>query len=310
MALGQGPKPFEESGPGPNHPLECLDDDAGERIVVFLDDRGDRVQIVVRRDQHFSPDGVRNAGRVRNRLDAVAAPPGRQTHQRIVVHAVIAALELQDFRPSAECAHRPHRVERRLRAAAREAHLLGAWHRFANRFGQQDSGAAVGEEGGAPFELLAHRRNHLRMPVTDEHRAGAEQEVDVLLARRIAHSAAGAFDDHEVGAGVSETPPRQECPGLLAQCDIRMDLLFHARSPVRPTSAIVSQTAGRMIKPVVDSKRHQLHQVPRFAHFGGLDCRSRHTSLDLIGLHLISHGFLMPRGALWCHGTRRTRFAR
>ena len=230
---------------------------------MLLDDRGDRVQVVVRRHQHLAADGVRNARGIRDRLDAVAPPPGREAHQRIVVHAVIAALELEDLRAPARGAHRPHRVEGGFRAAAREAHLLRARHRLADRLGEQDSGGAVREEGGAALELLAHRLDDLRMPVTDEHRTGAEQEVDILLARRIAHPTAGALDDHEVGAGVSEAPSGQEGPGLLAQHGIRMGLLFHARSPADPRSATVSQTASRMIMPSLVDDRRRLRRNRR-----------------------------------------------
>ena len=232
MPPGQGPQPFEKPGPWRDHPLERLDDHPGERIVVLLDDRGDRIQIVVGRDQHLVPDRLRDPGRVRDGLGAVAAPPGREAHQGVVVHAVVAALELQDLRAPAERAHRPHREERGLGAAAREADLVRARDRLANRLGQQDAGLAVGEEGGAVLELPAHRLDDPRMPVAEEHRAGADQEVDVLLARRIAHPGAGALGDHEVGPGVPEAPSGQEGPGLLAQCGARMDLLFHARPPV------------------------------------------------------------------------------
>ena len=106
MTLGQGPQSFEEPGPRSNHPLERLDDHPGERIVVLFDDRGDRIQIVVRRDQHLILDGLGNPGRVRDRLGAVAAPPGREAHEGIVVHAVIAALELEDS-SSAYATHAP-----------------------------------------------------------------------------------------------------------------------------------------------------------------------------------------------------------
>ena len=65
------------------------------------------------------------------------------------------------------------------------------------------------------------------MPVSDEHRTGAEQEVDVLPARRVADPAAGTFDDHEVCTRVSEAAAGQEGPCLFAQRGDGMGLLFH-----------------------------------------------------------------------------------
>ena len=68
--------------------------------------------------------------------------------------------------------------------------------------------------------------------MSDEHRTGAEQEVDIFLARGIANAATAAFGDDKVGARVSEASSRKERPRLLTQRGDRVVLHLHARSPV------------------------------------------------------------------------------
>ena len=132
----------------------------------------------------------------------VAGPLGRERHQRVVAHAVIAALELQDLVALAEGARGAHGVEIGLGAGADEAHLVGAGHGVADRLGERDAVAVVAEEGRAERHLRLHRRRHLGMGVADEHRAGAQQEVDIFAARLVPDAAALAFR-----AG----PPRPAC---------------------------------------------------------------------------------------------------
>ena len=71
---------------------------------------------------------------------------GREAHQRIVAHPMIAALEFEDLVALREGAGGAHRVEVGLRPGADKAHLLGARHGIDNGLRQLDPVPVVGEE--------------------------------------------------------------------------------------------------------------------------------------------------------------------
>jgi hypothetical protein len=158
----------------------------------------------------------------------------RQAHQAVVAHAVIAALELEDLVAAAERAGDAHGIGVRLGAAADEAHLLRAGHRIDDRRGQPDAVLVVGEERGAEWQLRLHRGNHLGMAVADEHRAGAQQEIDILVAADIPDAAAATLADDDIAGEVAETAGRQHA---LRQLDQRPLFVAACASGHRPHSA-------------------------------------------------------------------------
>ena len=181
------------------------------------DERDRRVDVVEGRDDDLVLHALRDAGRIRHAAGEVAGLLGRQRHQAPVAHAVIAALELQDLVAAPEGACHPHGIEVGLRAARHEAHLLGAGQRIDDLGRQSDAGLVVGEEGGAERHLLQHRLDHLGMGVADEHRAGAEQEIDILPARHVPDAPAPAFPDDDVAGKVAEGAGRQHPLGQFHQ---------------------------------------------------------------------------------------------
>ena len=90
-------------------------------------------------------------------------------HQRVIVHAVVAALELQYLVALAIGAGGAERVECRFRAAAGEAHLVGAGDRVHKLLGKQYSLVVVGEEGRAFRNLLADDLVDFRMSMANQH---------------------------------------------------------------------------------------------------------------------------------------------
>ena len=127
----------EEAGLRRQQPLERLDDDAAQFVVMFVDQTDRHRRVVERRDDHLVAHAARDAGRIRHRLREVAGTFRCQAHQAVVAHAVIAALELQDLVAAAERAGDAHGVGVGLGAAADEAHLLGAGHRIDDGGGQR-----------------------------------------------------------------------------------------------------------------------------------------------------------------------------
>ena len=200
---------LQEAGRRRDQPLEGLEDHPAELVVVRGDQRLSRLEVVEGGDQHLLPRAFRDAGGIRHGDGEIRQALGRQAHQPPVGHAVVAALEFQDAVAAAEGAGDAHRVHVGLGPAADEADLLGAGHRVDDHLGQADAVLVVGEEGGAARHLRQHRLGHLRMRMADEHRAGAEQVVDILVARDVPDPAAAAFPDDDVRGEIAEAAGRQ-----------------------------------------------------------------------------------------------------
>ena len=145
--------------------------------------------------------------------------PGRfgvQLISAVVAHAVEAALELHDLVAAAEGAGDAHGEGVGFGAGGDEAHLLGAGDGVDQFGGQPDAVFVVREEGEAAVELFAHRFDHVGVAVADEHRAGAEQEIDVFAAVDVGDAAGVAFADDEVAGEVAEAGGRQHTLGECA----------------------------------------------------------------------------------------------
>ena len=177
--------------------------------------RADVVEVVEGRDQHLVGHRLRNPGAVGHRLGEVDQPRRRQRHLRLGRHAVIAAFELHDSVAAGEGAGGAHRVHVRLAARGDVAELLGAGDGADDLLGKLHRGGVVGEEGLPPGQLLENRLEHFRMAVPEQHRSGAEQVVDVFVARLVPDPRAAALADEDVRIEVAEAAARQHLAGAL-----------------------------------------------------------------------------------------------
>jgi hypothetical protein len=147
------------------------------------------------------------------------------------------ALELQDAVAPAEGAGKAHRIEIGLRAAADEAHLLGAGHGLHDGGGEPDAQRVVREEGRALRQLRRDRRRHLGMRMAHEHRPGAQQVVDVAVAADVPDMPAAPLGDHDVRGHVAKMPRRQHAAGQGGE----LELIGAARGHRAVSSAGVSR---------------------------------------------------------------------
>ena len=218
---------LEKAGRRRDDALKRLDDDAGELVPVLLDQAFDDLRVVERRDDHVVAHAFWDAGRVRHRRREIPGAFRCQRHQRIVAHAVIAALEFQDLVAPRKGACGAHRVEIGFGAGRHKAHLFGAGHRLDDRLGQFDPQPVVGEKRRALGDLRLRRLGHLRVRVADQHRPGAEQVIDVLRAILVPDATALALADHHLGGEIAEGAARQH---PLRLCDdFLRDIAFYVR---------------------------------------------------------------------------------
>src|SRR6185369_14125396 len=109
----------------------------------------------------------------------------------------------------------PHGVEVGFRPRAHEAHLLGAGHRVHDLGGEADTPGVVGEERSALGGHLLHDLHHLRVGVADDHRAGAQEIVDVLVAAHVPDVAGPPLGNDYLVGHIAEATTRKHAPGGL-----------------------------------------------------------------------------------------------
>ena len=172
----------------------------------------DGLEFVERRDQHFVLQAFRDAGGIRNRAWKVARAARRETHEAVVAHTVIAALEFENLVALLVGAREPHGVEIGFRAGADEAYLLGTRHRVHDFRREPDPVLVIGEKGGALRELLLGHGKDFRVRVADQHRPRAQQIVDVFVAAHVPDAAGLAPSNHDLVGHVAEGARRQHAP--------------------------------------------------------------------------------------------------
>ncbi len=165
----------EEARPRLEGSLERLDDDACELVAMLGDDRGGFVEVVEGGDEHLVVEGTRDAVRVRD-CAWVPVEPHRPliAHHRVVVHAVVRALELQDLVALSVDAGQAHREEGRLAAAAVKAHHFGAGDVLDDLLAELDRLLVDDQVRGAALRDGAERFEHRRMRVPQNMRSRAE----------------------------------------------------------------------------------------------------------------------------------------
>ena len=133
---------------------------------------------------------------VGRRIGLGARPPP-VAHERVVVQAVPAALELQNLLAPRGDARDPDRVHGRLGARAHEAHLVAARRGLADHLRQADGGLAQPLIRRAPVDLRLHGRGERGMRVAEQERPRAERIVDEAPAVRVDEVTALGAIDHE-----------------------------------------------------------------------------------------------------------------
>ena len=128
------------------NPLEWLDNDSGD-ILMFRQQSRDRVQIIEGRNQHLICDRARNACAVRHRLREIHALCRRKAHLGLRAHAVIAALEFQDFLMARIGARQTNSVHVCLATGGDKADLFATGHSRDNGLSQFDPFGVVCKKG-------------------------------------------------------------------------------------------------------------------------------------------------------------------
>ena len=103
----------------------------------------------------------------------------------------------------------------------------------------------VGEEGGALGGHLLHDLDHLGMRMADDHRPGAQQIVDVLVAAHVPDVAGPPLGDDDLVRDVAEAAAGQDAPCGLDQLGFGLGaLLFgHVASSLHRAVCSANATA-------------------------------------------------------------------
>ena len=229
MAPRRRAEALEKARRGRDRPLVGLEKHRRELVVMGVDQRLGGPEVVVGRHEHLALERVRDAGRVGHGCRERLRRARGHAHEPIVVGAVEATLELQDLLALAEGARHAKREERRLAPARRVAHLLGAWHRPHDLFGQLDRGLVEEEVRGAARHLALDRRDDGRMRVAEQHRPRAQEVVEVPAAVHVPEVGAPALLDDELEPGTAPVAAEHAAGQHLRGASNQIVLVGHAR---------------------------------------------------------------------------------
>jgi len=130
--------------------------------------------------------------------------------------------------------------------------LLGAGHGLDDRLGEHDPPAVVGEEGGTQGDALVDGSGDLGMGVADQHRARAEQKIDIFPAALVPHPATAALADHHLGREIAEGAAGQHALGLLDEPALDLALAHRVHGSA---SSPVARQLSRPGRPQVKAAR-------------------------------------------------------
>jgi hypothetical protein len=122
---------------------------------------------------------------------------------------------------------RATREERRLRAAGRVAHLLGARDGSGDLLGQLDRGLVQEEIRRAAGHLALDRLDDSRVRVAEQHRAGAEQIVEIAPAGHVVEVCAAPFLDDEFEPGAAPVTAQDASGKDLSRAAEKVFLVAH-----------------------------------------------------------------------------------
>ena len=181
MVSGEPAHSFQIAGVG-GVGASRFHDHAGHLTPVLLQQLSQRVQIVVFEGQ----GGVQQASGDSQRGDSVhevlfqGSTRGQIGRQVPVVPAVIAAKG--HLVPAGGCPGDADGYHVGLPAALAEAHHFGAGNDLGQQFGGLDLQGVVDGQPGTPGGLLLNSPDHARKGMPQKYRAGAEIEVQILVA--------------------------------------------------------------------------------------------------------------------------------
>ena len=184
-----------------------LDDHRGDVVREGVEQPPDRIEIVVGGGEGEFGQGGGHAGRGRH---AEGQQAGAGLHQQGVAMAVVAALELQDARAAGGAAGEAQGAHGRLGAAGAQPHHVQMRHAGAEQLRHRDLGLGGRAVGEAHQRLRAHRLDHRRMLVAEDHRAPGADVIDVAAAVGIGQPrAVGRGDETRSAADRLERPHRR-----------------------------------------------------------------------------------------------------
>ena len=176
---------------------------------MFRQQRCHCLQIVKRRDQCLVYDTVGDSGAVGYGLGEIHFNFRGKAHLRLGTHPVIATLEFQNAVLACICARKAHCIHIRLAARGHEPDLFNTGHGLADLFGKFNAAGIVGKKSHSQRQLFQHRFKHFRMPMSNQHRAGTDQVIDIFVAVFIPDMAAFAAGNDHTMVKISKTAGRQ-----------------------------------------------------------------------------------------------------
>ncbi|MNZ81428.1 hypothetical protein D3C78_1000940 [compost metagenome] len=181
MLVAQGPQAFEETRCR-RHAVHVaghwLDDDAGHVLADFGEHGFYRVDVVERQGQGVFGECRRYTGRARYALGQCA---GTGLDQQAVGVTVVAAFELDDAVAAGEATGQANGAHGRFGAGADHAHHFHRRHEGADQVGHLRFHLGRRAVGQAVLQLLAHRVQHIRMAVAEDHRAPGADVIHIAL---------------------------------------------------------------------------------------------------------------------------------
>ena len=197
------------------------------------------LQIVEGGDQNLVAQALGDAGGIGDRLREIAGPLRRQAHEPVVAHAVVAALEFQDLVALA-CRRGPAAWRR---ASASEPVLTK------RTFSAQGTASTISAARRMPYSLLAKKVVPLAatccttsttsgMRMADDHRARAQEIVDVLVAAHVPDVAGPPLGDDDLVRDVAEAAAGQNAPRGLDQLALRLAVLLCRHFPALPAFSV------------------------------------------------------------------------
>ena len=210
-----------------NDALDGLNDDARKISGVFLGNARCGIQIVIRCNQHAVACARRRAVRVRRALRIIAHQVRKSRDHRIIMVAVIGALELHHLFAARECACQSHRVCRRFGARRCVGNLLGARNVADQTLCQSHRNIACDTEHVHPaLGLFLHCFHQRRVRVAQYQGSGTAGIVDIFAALGIPKARTFAMRENKP-VGLRRRAPADTVAGKVLLRRLRKGVVTH-----------------------------------------------------------------------------------
>src|SRR5262249_30094220 len=157
--------------------LHRLDYDGCEAIRNVFNELCRGLEVIIGRDEYRAAYRARNARWVRPCNGIVGAVRGIKPVQRVIVMAMICALELEHEIAAGKRASKAERIERCLRSVPYEFHCFRARHHIGDACSKAWRDVVHGVKSGAARSLLPNGGYYARMPVTNHHWPRPEHKI-------------------------------------------------------------------------------------------------------------------------------------